>query len=40
MLVDHILNSDTSELESGDINSDDYIDVLDIVALVNIILRN
>ena len=38
MLVDHILNPDTSELESADINSDGNIDVLDVVALVNIIL--
>jgi hypothetical protein len=40
MLVDHILNPDTSELESADINSDGNIDVLDVVALVSIILGN
>ena len=40
MLVDHILNSDTSELESGDINSDGNINVLDVVVLVSIILGN
>ena len=38
MLVGHILNPDTSELENGDINSDGNIDVLDVVALVSIIL--
>ena len=40
MLVDYILNSDTSELESGDINSDGNIDILDVVALVSIVLGN
>jgi len=40
MLVDHILNPDTPELESADINSDGNIDVLDVVALVSIILGN
>ena len=40
MLVDHILNPDTSELESGDINSDGNIDILDVVALVSIVLGN
>ena len=40
MLVGHILNLDTSELESGDINGDGSINVLDVVALVSMILRN
>ena len=40
MLVGHILNPDTSELESGDINSDGNIDILDVVALVSIVLGN
>ena len=40
MLVGHILNPDTSELESGDINGDGSINVLDVVALVSMILRN
>ena len=40
ILVDHILNPDTSELESGDINSDGNINVLDVVVLVSIILGN
>jgi hypothetical protein len=40
MLVDYILNPDTSELESADINSDGNIDILDVVALVGIVLGN
>jgi len=40
MLVGHILNPDTSELESGDINSDGNIDILDVVVLVSIVLGN
>jgi len=40
ILVNYILNGDTSELDGADINNDDVINVLDIVALVNIILSN
>ena len=38
ILVNYILNSDTSELDGADINNDGDINVLDIVALVSIIL--
>ena len=40
MLVDYILNPDTSELDGADINSDGNIDILDVVALVSIVLGN
>ena len=40
ILVDYILNGDTSELDGSDINNDGEVNVLDIVALVNIILSN
>ena len=40
MLVSYILNGDTSELDGVDINNDGDVNVLDIVALVNIILGN
>ena len=38
MLVNYILNSDTSELDGADINSDGAINILDVVALVSMIL--
>ena len=40
ILVNYILNGDTSELDGADINNDGVINVLDIVALVNIILSS
>ena len=40
MLVSYILSGDTSELDGADINNDGDINVLDIVALVNIILSS
>jgi len=40
MLVNHILNENTSELDGADINSDGDINILDVVALINIILGN
>ena len=40
MLVNYILNSETSELDGADINNDGNVNVLDIVELVNIILTN
>ena len=40
MLVNHILNEDTSELEGADINNDGDINILDVVTLVSIILGN
>lgn len=40
MLVNHILNSATSELAGADINYDGDINVLDVVALISIIIEN
>ena len=40
MLVNHIINENTSELDGADINSDGDINILDVVALINIILSN
>ena len=40
ILVNYILNGDTSELDGADINNDGEVNVLDIVALVNIILSS
>ena len=40
MLVNHILSPDTTELADADINTDGDINILDVVALVNIILGN
>ena len=38
MLVNYILSGEISELDGADINNDGDVNVLDIVALVNIIL--
>ena len=40
MLVDYILSGDTSEIDGADVNNDGDVNVLDIVALVNIILSS
>ena len=40
IMVNYILNGDTSELGGADINNDGEVNVLDIVALVNIILSS
>ena len=40
ILVNHILNSATVELDDADINNDGEVNILDVVALVNIILSN
>ncbi len=40
MLVSSILSGDASELDGADINNDGDVNVLDIVALVNIILSS
>jgi len=39
ILVEHILNSVTADLEGADINDDGNVDILDVVQLVNIILN-
>jgi len=39
-LVNYILSGDTSELGGADINNDGEVNILDIVALVNIILNS
>ena len=39
ILVEHILNSEISDLDNADINGDGNVNILDVVQLVNIILN-